>query len=60
MVQFFEACTVIKLSHSEIASNGGGGDDDGDICNLLKKIYDQLQGKYKIDKKHFVFDPFFN
>ncbi|GBC09412.1 hypothetical protein RclHR1_08840001 [Rhizophagus clarus] len=35
LIQFFEACTVIKLSSSD------GGDDD--ICRLLKKIYDQLQ-----------------
>ncbi|CAB5201131.1 unnamed protein product [Rhizophagus irregularis] len=38
LIQFYENCTVVKLS-------SGGGDDD-DFCSLLKKIYDQLKSGY--------------
>ncbi|CAB4381991.1 hypothetical protein RhiirA5_430291 [Rhizophagus irregularis] len=34
LIQFYESCTVVKLSR-------GGGDDD--FCSLLKRIYDQLE-----------------
>lgn len=48
LIQFYESCTVVKLSASE---SGGDGDD---FCSLLKKIYDQLKCKYKINNEYFV------